>query len=89
MPKTIKNKKTKINYLYLVRQFPFLTFFHYLTGFLSAYGSAKILTQVTKYVNEKEKSVNIGQVKGSFWEIIGRFLIFYGVIVLLHIAMEI
>ncbi|CAI2189138.1 7622_t:CDS:2 [Funneliformis geosporum] len=29
----------------------------------NAYGAAKILTQVTKYVNDKEKSVNIGQIK--------------------------
>ncbi|KLL01703.1 MAG: ABC transporter, MsbA-related [Mycoplasmataceae bacterium RC_NB112A] len=86
-PKPVK--KTKISYFYLVRQFPFLTFLHYLTGFLSAYGSAEILTKITEYVNDKDKSVNIGQIKGSFWEIVGRFLIFYGIIVLFHIAMEI
>ncbi|RHZ35541.1 ATP-binding cassette domain-containing protein [endosymbiont GvMRE of Glomus versiforme] len=80
--------KTKINYFYLVRQFPLLTFFQYLTGFLSAYGSEKILTKITEYADKDKKNVNIRQIKGSFWEIIGRFLIFYGIIVLFHIAME-
>lgn len=61
-----KKRKTKINYFYLVRQFPFLTFLHYLTGFLSAYSGNKILTEVTKFINEKEKSVNVGQIKGNF-----------------------
>ncbi|CAJ0761146.1 16105_t:CDS:2 [Entrophospora sp. SA101] len=84
-----QKRKTKINYLYLVRQFPFLTFLHYLTGFLSAYSGDKILTNVTKFINDKEKNVNVGQIKGNFGEIIIRLLIFYGVVVLLHIAMEI
>jgi hypothetical protein len=43
-----------------------LTLLHYLTGFLSAYGSDRILTQVTKYADDKEKNVNVGQIKGSF-----------------------
>ncbi|MEG7978472.1 MAG: hypothetical protein NY202_00685 [Mollicutes bacterium UO1] len=61
-----KKRKTKINYFYLVHQFPFLTFLHYLTGFVSAYSVNKILTKVTKFVDDNKKSVNVGQIKGNF-----------------------
>lgn len=81
--------KTRISYFYLIRQFPLQTFFHYVTGLLSAILSGKILGTITKYVSDKEKTVNIGQLKDNFWEIIGRLAVVYGIIVFIHIIFEI
>jgi len=79
----------RINYLYLVRKFPFQTLFHYLTAFFSGYVNVKILGEVTNFINKKDNSINISHIQNNFWEIVIRLIIAYGIVVFVHIAFEV
>lgn len=77
-------KKVKINQFYLFFRFPFRTFLHYLTGFLSSFVAVKIVKKVSSIVKEGNASfVN----KDPFLNVIR--LIIFGLIVFAHIALEI
>src|SRR5438132_3022054 len=80
----VPNQRTKISFFYLARKFPLATLFHYFTGFLSAFIVVKILGDIGKLIKEG----NISSITNNPWGITVR-LISFGLVVFLHIAMEI
>src|SRR5689334_18525295 len=77
-------KKTKINQFYLFSRFPFRTFLHYLTGFLSSFVAVKMVKKVSGIVKEGNASLIT---ENLFLNVIR--LIIFGLIVFAHIALEI
>src|SRR6185312_12233250 len=72
-------KKVKINQFYLFSRFPFRTFLHYLTGFLSSFVAVKMVKKVSGIVKEGNASFTN---KKPFSNVI-RLIVFA------HIALEI
>jgi len=77
-------KKVKINQFYLFSRFPFRTFLHYLTGFLSSFVAVKMIKKVSDIVKEGNASFIT---KNPLLSVV--YLITFGLIVFSHIALEI
>jgi ABC-type multidrug transport system fused ATPase/permease subunit len=75
-------KNTEISFFYLIKKFPFLTFFHYLFGFLSAFINVKILGKIGDFI----KVGDLSYVQKNLPELVIR-LVLWGIIVFIHIAL--
>ena len=86
MPNNQRNSstKTKINFFYLVRTFPLRTALHYFTGFLSAFATVKIIGHIGGMVAKGDASSLTNNLPETVFRLVG-----FGLIVFVHIAMEI